>query len=124
MTNKRPSVRAARPSDFEKIYDRAPPVSMRAWVAELDGEVIGMAGHYLEQGCVMVFSTMKDKMRDFPITIMRASREFMTTLAKSGLPAMCVASSDECNACAFLERLGWVHAGTSEDGEVYTWTSV
>ncbi|MFK7942303.1 MAG: hypothetical protein AB8B85_05220 [Paracoccaceae bacterium] len=92
-------------------------------MADLNGEVIGMAGHYMQGDMVMVFSTMKDKMREFPVTIMRSSRLFMSSLIKAGLPAICVASPDEENSCAFLERLGWVHAGSGEEGEVYTWTS-
>ncbi|MFK7942613.1 MAG: hypothetical protein AB8B85_06850, partial [Paracoccaceae bacterium] len=105
--------------------DRAPPVSMRAWVADLDGEVIGMAGHYMHGEFVMVFSTMTEKMREFPITIMRASRDFMASFRRTGLPAICVASPDEENSCAFLERLGWSHIGTGDLGEVYRWqTSV
>jgi hypothetical protein len=121
MNNKRPLVRTARPSDFQEIYDRPAPVSMRAWSAELDGEVLGMAGYYIASGQIMVFSTMKDRMRDFPVTIMRASRRFMASLKEAKLPAICVASPDEGNSCAFLERLGWSHAGTGDEGEVYTW---
>ena len=94
---------------------------MRAWVAEMDGEILGMAGHYVHGEAVVVFSKMDEKMREFPVTIMRLSKEFMQRLKSSRLPAICLASQDEGNSCAFLERLGWRHAGTGDKGEVYTW---
>lgn len=114
----RPSVRAARPADFEAFYGRSPPYTMRAWVAELDGEVIGIAGYYMRQGWVQAFSDMNDAMRQYPGTIMREARRFMARLKS---PALCIASCSEKNAARFLGYLGWRHVGTSEEGEVYAW---
>lgn len=105
------------------MYDRLPLVTARAWVADLGGEPIAIAGFYLDGGVVHVFSDMKDEMRRFPVTIMRAAISLMGWISASGLPAECVADEEEANSRSFLERLGWAHVGANEYGEVYQWHS-
>lgn len=116
--SRRPSVRAARPSDFEAFYGRRLPYTAWAWVAEQDGEVIGIAGYYVRDGWVQAFADMDDAMRMWPGTIMREAKKFMARLKS---PAACIASPAEKNAAGFLEHLGWRHIGTSAEGDVYAW---
>lgn len=120
MTDSRkPRVRAARPADFEAFYGRRLPYTARAWVAELDGEVIGIAGWYRRaDGYALAFSDMTDAMRMWPGMIMREAKRFMGAL--SG-PAVCVANCNEEGAARFLSHLGWRKVGVCEDGEVYAW---
>lgn len=98
-------------------------MTVRAWVAELDGEPIGIAGYYLIAGRAMVFSDMRDEMKRFPVLIMKLAIEFMGSIQSTGLPLVCTASTKIPNAEKFLQRLGWLHVGPSEAGEVYTWHS-
>lgn len=100
-------VRAAVAADIFAFYGRTAPQSLRAKVLVRDGEVIGLAGHYLMNGVAVVFSESKG---DVPkMTVWRESVKFMKTLS---LPAICVASD---GSGPFLERLGWRHV----DGEIY-----
>lgn len=98
------------------FFPADPPKSARAWVAELDGRVIAVAGYYIDGGAAVVFSDMKDEMYDFPVTIVREARAFMARLP---VPAACSASPRVRGAGRFLRRLGWQHLR----GNVFVWNS-
>lgn len=115
------SVRPATADDVIAIYKRSTLVTARAWVADLDGKPVGIAGYHIAAGYLEVFSTVTDPLRDFPVSIMRYGRWFMDELRRRGVPAVCSADEGEANSCAFLERLGWVEVGTSDSGLIYTW---
>lgn len=100
------------------FYGSPLPVSARAWVAELDGEVIGIAGYYLKGGAALVFSDMTDAMRAYPVTIMREAKRVM---AEIRVPAVCIASSERKGSARFLRRLGWTFARSTDEGEAYAW---
>lgn len=106
-------VRHATAGDMLDFYGRAPPYAVRAWVAEEDGKVLGVAGYHLEAGCAVVFS---DRRGGIPrMTIWREAKKMMRRIT---VPALCVA---EDGAGPFLERLGWVFVGNSDAGGVYKW---
>ena len=109
MIKSRPAVAA----DFEAFYGKAPPQAVRARVLEQDGRVVGVAGYHILGGVAVMFSDVSEPIA--PITIWRESKAMMASMK---IPALCVAES---YSGAFLERLGWSHAGRSADGEVYTW---
>ena len=109
--------------DFVDFYGTEPPYSFKAWVAELDGKVIGLAGFALGGAVPMAFSDMTEEMAKYPVTIMRESRRVMNELAGVGRPLHCLASKHLPNSEAFLQRLGWTWFRHDENGEVYTWQS-
>lgn len=114
MTGKtKPETRPATAADLLAFFGQASPVSVRAQVMTIDGAVVGVAGYYIANGVAVVFSDAKDGIPK--MAIWRAAKAFM---ADFKLPAICVA---EENSGPFLERLGWVHVGPSEAGEVYQW---
>lgn len=89
------------------LYDGALPFSIRATVAELNGEVVGIAGYYMAQGVAFVFSESRAELPK--MTIWREAVKYMNGL---NVPAICVAS---VGAERFLERLGWRHLS----GDIY-----
>lgn len=96
-----------------QFFGRLPPRTVRARVLEQDGRVVGLAGYYIAGGVAVMFSDMKEA-----IPAMTIWRESKAMMAEIKIPAICVAES---NSGPFLERLGWVCAGPSTDGDVYTW---
>ncbi len=109
MIKSRPAVAA----DFMAFYGKMPPRAVRAMVLERDGKPVGVAGYHIEDGVAVMFSDMSDAIP--ALTIWRESKAMMAAMK---IPAVCVA---EQQSGAFLKRLGWVHAGPSKHGEVYTW---
>ena len=111
-------IRAARQSDIVEFHGHALPHGARAWVAEDDGKIVAVAGYYIT-GPKMVWSEIKDEMRDYPVSIFRFARFLMGQLPP-GLWA-CLASKNEAGSERLLQRLGWTHARSTESGEVYLW---
>lgn len=104
--------RPATAKDIERFFGRQSPRSIRAYVAESGGDVVGVAGYYLDGGVAVVFSDVKNMPK---AAIWRMAREFMAQLR---IPATCVGSE---KSSRFLERLGWQYQGPSPDGEVFFW---
>ncbi len=58
----RPGLRPARASDFQKFYGKNAPHTARAWVAERDGEILGIGGVYFDRGKATAFSEFSPEM--------------------------------------------------------------
>lgn len=108
-----PESRMATQGDILQFFEKLPPQTIRARVLERDGEVVGVAGYFVTGGMAVMFS---DKRADIPK--MTIWREAVAMMKGMKIPAVCVAES---GSGPFLERLGWKRAGTSADGDVYTW---
>ena len=111
-----PVIRPAASGDMEVFYDTSPRGTIRAYVAELDGKPIGIAGLVYDGGKVVAFSAMKEEMRNYPVTMARSA----LFIAKM-LPAGAVAKADpeEKGARSLLERLGFVPLDKSNG--TYRW---
>lgn len=84
----------------------------------MDGEVIGIAGTYLgPRGEMVVFSSVGDRMKDFPVEIYRQARRIM---ARVRPPALCMVDKKHERAPQFLQRLGW-NISRTPDGELFGW---
>lgn len=105
---------------MRRFYGEAPARSFRARVAEMDGEIVGLVGWYVERGRAYVFSEVREPLRRFPRVIWREARTVMDAMR---VPAVCVADKDEPGAERMLRRLGWRHVGSTRDGEAYAWRS-
>lgn len=101
--------RPATAEDVRAYFNGRIPVSMRAWVLEVDGEVAGIAGWHFMGRNARVFSEMRK-----PIPKAAIWRESVKFMRRIDFPAVCEA--DETSG-PFLERLGWV----TEDGVIYRW---
>jgi len=47
-------------ADYRAFYDSDPPISMRALVGELDGEVVSIGGYYLQTDHAIAFTEIKE----------------------------------------------------------------
>lgn len=88
-------------------FGHATPVTIRATVWERDGELLGIAGYYMD-GVAVVFSESKPGLPK--LAIWREAKAFMAGL---NIPAVCITEEGG----PFLERLGWIKG---EDGD-YLW---
>lgn len=111
--HRRPAVR----QDLVDFFGKLPEATVRAQVWEYDGEVKAVAGYWtMSDGVAVVFSDIAEDVQVPPITIARQAVAYLSELDRS---ALCTAIDERAEA--FLQRLGWEHAGTSEEGEVYAW---
>lgn len=100
------------------IPDLAGRHTIRARVAEQDGRIVAVLGYYVQDGIARVFSEVRE-----PLPKMTIWREAAAMMARIKVPAVCLADRDHPGSCRLLERLGWQHAGTTPEGEVYAWRS-
>lgn len=98
------------------FFGKLPSHSVRAQVWELDGELAAFAGYYMHGTTAVVFSDIKPDLDVPAITIVRQAIAYL-----SDLPVDAICSAEDERAEMFLERLGWKHAATTEEGEIYAW---
>lgn len=107
MRKSRPVIRKADATDIALYYGRAMP-TMSASVAELNGEAIGMGGLIRFRDRWYVFLDIKDEMREFKFTLMRAAKGVMQDIRQRGLKQVyTMADVREPNACRWIESLGF-----------------
>lgn len=90
-------------------------------MVELGGEVVGIAGLSYHDEQMTAFSRMDDSLKAYPVTIMKVGKEIVDLIKKHGRNVMAIASVDEPGSDKFLERLGFVFVGETEQGRVYQW---
>lgn len=101
-----PLIRPATQDDLAAFPHMKNAVSIRALVAELDGKPVGIGGLiYRRNGNVEAFSEMKDEMRAFPKTIVKAARQLTVLFADTG--AVALANPKEKHSRKLLEHLGF-----------------
>lgn len=116
-----PVGRPATGADVYEFYGESPPPkAMRAWVAELDGRIVGIGGLYYGPNGVCLFSEMKDELRPYKKFIVQSAR-FLVELARP-LQAAVVADANIAGSERLLERLGLLPAFDVEYGKVFRWT--
>ena len=67
------TVRPATRADIAAFSDLADKPTLRAWVGELDGRLIGMGGFAFVQGRWVAFSDLTEEARAHKMTLMRAA---------------------------------------------------
>jgi hypothetical protein len=119
LTMTEPLIRPATAADLERFYGAPPARTMRAWVAVLDGEPLAVAGiAYQSIGQPpYLFSDLKPEMRRHRKAIVRGARQMLAAVARPGLMAI----AGEAGSPRLLTRLGFVHVGTTPQGEIYQW---
>lgn len=122
MTGKTtPEIRPATAADLVAYYGGPLPWTVRAWVADLGGDILGVVGMRPVYGATLVFSDIREDMRRYPVLIYRVARWAMEKAAERGLPVMCLEDRQEETAPAFLTRLGWELAAENHEGRAYIW---
>lgn len=121
LTQTRPIVRPATFEDYRAFYGKPPEHSVRAWVMEVEGVIIGIGGvHHQRMGMSpYIFSDIKQEARRY--------KKFMVRAAIKGLKALdadrvlAIASPEEPGSVKFLTYLGFKHFATSVRGEIFQW---
>lgn len=109
------TIRGATQDDVRAFYPAGLGRSVRAWVAEVDGDVRAIAGVLPTPDYLLVFSDMKAG-ADLPkLTIWRGALRLMERIAALNLPLLAVETN--CSG-PFLQRLGFL---PTDDYGVFAW---
>ena len=109
--------RPATSGDLRAYFDGVPHGTMRAIVAELDGELVGIIGVVREGGWGKYFADFKESLEPHlrSITIMRAVKESLAFVRGYRGPVIAVAEHVE--GTRLLTRLGFTHL----QGDLFGW---
>ncbi len=111
------STRRATQRDLETYYGGPPAGSMRAYVAIMDGELVGVVGVVRERTYGKYFCDIRPELQPHlrSITIMRAVKASLRFADEYRGPLIAVA--DDAESCRLLNRLGFTHI----QGALYGW---
>lgn len=111
------STRQATQRDLEIYYGRQLPGTMRANIAIMDGEIVGVVGVVRERECGKYFCDFKPELQPHlrSITIMRAIKDSLRFADQYRGPMVAIA--DDAESCRLLHRLGFTHI----QGALYGW---
>ena len=120
MSRSRPIVRPATHADIERFSSLRNKPSLKAWVADLDGEIVGLGGVAFYAGRWFAFLDLTDKMRPYRMTLMRAAKRFFADMQAQGVKFIYAeADLEESNAPRWLGSLGFTIDPRS--GYLYRW---
>lgn len=111
------NIRPATIEDVRSLWGIELPMSLRAYAAEHDGELLGVAGIAYFPGRLVAFADMQDSAQRYPLTIMRVARKVQALLREAIAPVYCEADCGYPNSRAFLEHVGFKNVS----GRVYVW---
>lgn len=105
------AVRPATRQDLQRFFGDVPPMTMRAVVAEEDGEILGVAGVKRENGCLVAFSDAAADPAQHKRLAVRMAREVLAMMR--GRTVYAVSRTES----ALLPHMGFEHV----EGEVWRW---
>ena len=97
--------------DYETFAGKAPEFSFKGFVAKDDSGVHGVAGVYRENGHLVGFSGIGEKVRKDKKMIAKAARMFRKMCDALGEPVYAVQNANEPTAQGFLKHLGFEPTG-------------
>jgi hypothetical protein len=112
-------IRPATQSDLEAFYEGVIPVTMRAFVVEVDGVVAGVGGVYDENGVSIAFSQMKEPLRAHKRLVVSCAMFLRDVIRETKETVFALANQKEKNAPRLLERLGFEYVGPTNVGPLY-----
>ncbi len=109
--------RTATAEDIRRYFGCSQRGTLRAIVAEMDGELVGVIGVVREGEIGKLFCDISDKLQPHlqSITILRAIKATMELVKRYRGPVVAIAEHAE--GCRILNRLGFSHL----DGAYYAW---
>lgn len=115
------NIRAATAQDFVEHFKQPSQRTVRAWVVEENGRVLGIGGFYLDAGRAVMFAEIANDARtrcQWPARAMLTSaRHVLQQAMKTGMPIYAVADPSVENSVKLLERIGFVQGYK----ETYVW---
>lgn len=122
-------VRQATAADVIEWYEGYPPATLRAWVAVLDGKVVGIAGvaygglsksRFVPEAFSEFKPELEPHLRSAPVQ--RAIRRVVKMIRATRPGPIAYASPKHEGSQELLKRLGFRRIGSCEQGEVYQWS--
>jgi hypothetical protein len=113
-------IRPAVGADFVAYNGSLPPYRVQAFVGEVDGKIVGIAGLAFPPGCPLpvVWSDMTDEARAHKYALHKAALRFMRTMPYRKVIA--AASTEIDGSERWLRHLGFQPTGeVTDDGPVY-----
>ena len=102
------TVRPATREDIEAFSDMPNKPTIRAWVGEVDGEIVGLAGFAFQNGRWCGFCDLREKARPHKFTIARWAKRIIEDARKQGIRFVYAeADLKEHNAVRWLTSLGF-----------------
>lgn len=112
MGTKRVEIRFATEKDFKAFYGKPPTCTVRAIVADQEGEIFGIAGVRLVGMAWYGFADISEKLSKKQIA--KAYRVFRKMMEKTNLPILVVRDETIESSGRFLAHLGFVQIETGE----------
>lgn len=101
------NIRAATAADAQAFWGPGLPTSIRGYVAELDGRVMGIAGLAYAPNQIRAFADMVAGGEKYPMTIMRMVKLVKALLNETKAPVFCNADPNLPNSRKFLAHVGF-----------------
>lgn len=117
----RVSVRPATAADVARWYEGRRFPTMRAVVAEMDGQVHGIGGVKFEGGVMVAFSEWTEALRARRGAMLRAGLRVIDLVRQIEGDVYAVADPFEPGAPKLLQKLGFEPLVHNSSGEVYQW---
>ena len=99
-------IRRANQADVERWYEGRPVFSMKGYVAEKDGELLGIGGVFRNGGHRYAFAEMLPESHRWAKSILRMAKKVMEDVGDDTVYA--VRQEDEPTADRLLKHLGFV----------------
>lgn len=116
-------IRPATRADIEAFSDMPDKPTIRAYVAEMDGKVIGMGGMAFQKGRWIAFCDLTPESRKLKVSIVKTAGRIMDDAMKSGVRFVYAQPDlNEPGAIRWLERLGF-EPDPRSGGLLYRWSS-
>jgi N-acetylglutamate synthase-like GNAT family acetyltransferase len=119
----KPVIRHATLGDLISFYGEAPKETVRAIVAELDGEIIGVGSLvYQPKSVTGLKMEIKPEMRRYKFSLHKGAKMLLDMARATGMPAVAaIRDASEPRSSQWLERLGFQHAADDVSGEIWIW---
>jgi hypothetical protein len=104
----RPIIRPATAEDLERYFPGVAKPTVKAWVGELDGELLGIGGIAFCNGRWFGFCDLREKSRRYKLTIGKTAKMIMGEVQKQGIKFIYAdVSKTEPGAMRWLQSLGF-----------------
>lgn len=120
--SERPVIRPATKADLDAYYalhpQQAPRPTVTAWVGYLGDEPIAVGGFAHVGGKLIAFFDEDPKARPFKITLVKAARKMVQTMAAKGRVMYAQIDPKEPGATRWVKSLGFKETGIAD---IYQW---
>jgi hypothetical protein len=115
-----PVVRPATAEDINTYFPDMDKPTVRAWVGELDGRLLGIGGFALVKGRWYGFCDLTKEARPYKLKIVRTAKMIMNEARKQGIRYLYASlDENERGAKRWVESLGFVQ--DSRTLHLYRW---